>query len=125
MQTLIVDDSRAMRRILRQIVAPMGFEIHEAGDGVEGWEKFQALDDLELVLIDWNMPRMNGLELVKKIRENDEYQNIKLVMVTTETEPRQMARAMMAGVDEFLMKPFTSEMLIDKLQLIGVAMANN
>ena len=121
MQAIIVDDSRAMRRILRQIITPMGFEIDEAGDGVEGWEKLQEHSDVELMLVDWNMPRMDGLELVKKIRENDEYRNVKLVMVTTETEPGRMARAIMAGVDEFLMKPFTSDMLIEKLQLLGVS----
>jgi two-component system chemotaxis response regulator CheY len=121
MYALIIDDSRAMRRILRQIVEPLGFHILEAGDGQEGLERLEQYHpDIELTLVDWNMPVMNGLEFVKAVRAEDQYQQMKIAMVTTETEPAQMARALMAGVDEFVMKPFTSEILIEKLKLIGV-----
>jgi two-component system chemotaxis response regulator CheY len=121
MYALIIDDSRAMRRILRQIVEPLGFHILEAGDGQEGLERLEQYHpDVELTLVDWNMPVMNGLEFVKAVRGDDQYQQMKIAMVTTETEPAQMARALMAGVDEFVMKPFTSEILIEKLKLIGV-----
>ena len=121
MYALIIDDSRAMRRILRQIVEPLGFQIVEAGDGQEGLERLEQYHpDVELTLVDWNMPVMNGLEFVKAVRADDQYQQMKIAMVTTETEPAQMARALMAGVDEFVMKPFTSEILIEKLKLIGV-----
>jgi two-component system chemotaxis response regulator CheY len=111
-----------MRHILRKIVEPMGFQIAEAGNGLEGLERLNEIPNMELVLVDWNMPEMNGFEFVKAVRANPAYTGMKLVMVTTETEPSKMARALMAGVDEFLMKPFTSEMLLDKLQLIGVGM---
>lgn len=120
MHALIVDDSRAMRRILRQIVEPLGFEIAEAGHGLEGLQRLDEQPDTELALVDWNMPEMNGLEFVKAVRANPVYERMKLMMVTTETEPAKMARALMAGVDEFVMKPFTKEILLDKLQLIGV-----
>jgi two-component system chemotaxis response regulator CheY len=121
MYALIIDDSRAMRRILRQIVEPLGFRILEAGDGQEGLDRLsEHYPDVELTLVDWNMPVMNGLEFVKTVRADDQYQQMKIAMVTTETEPAQMARALMAGVDEFVMKPFTSEILIEKLRLIGV-----
>ena len=121
MYALIIDDSRAMRRILRQIVEPLGFHILEAGDGQEGLERLEQYHpDVELTLVDWNMPVMNGLEFVKAVRGDDQYQQMKIAMVTTETEPAQMARALMAGVDEFVMKPFTTEILIEKLKLIGV-----
>jgi two-component system chemotaxis response regulator CheY len=121
MYALIIDDSRAMRRILRQIVEPLGFRILEAGDGQEGLDRLsEHFPDVELTLVDWNMPVMNGLEFVKTVRADDQYQQMKIAMVTTETEPAQMARALMAGVDEFVMKPFTSEILIEKLRLIGV-----
>jgi two-component system chemotaxis response regulator CheY len=121
MYALIIDDSRAMRRILRQIVEPLGFHILEAGDGQEGLERLEQYHpDVELTLVDWNMPVMNGLEFVKAVRGDDQYQQMKIAMVTTETEPAQMARALMAGVDEFVMKPFTSQILIEKLKLIGV-----
>ena len=122
MRALIVDDSRAMRRILRQIVEPLGFEIAEAGHGIEALERLNENPQMELVLVDWNMPEMNGIEFVKVVRADPTNDRMKLVMVTTETEPSKMARALMTGVDEFLMKPFTPEMLIDKLHLIGVAL---
>lgn len=122
MHALIVDDSRAMRRILRQIVEPLGFEIAEAGHGLEGLQRLDEQPDTELALVDWNMPEMNGLEFVKAVRANSVYERMKICMVTTETEPAKMARALMAGVDEFVMKPFTKEILLDKLQLIGVQM---
>ena len=121
MRALIIDDSRAMRRILRGIVEPMGFEVSEAGNGKQGLEQLNQLEDVELVLVDWNMPEMNGLEFVQAVRSDDSRRDLKLVMVTTETEPAKMARAMMAGVDEFVMKPFTQDILVDKLRLIGVA----
>jgi two-component system chemotaxis response regulator CheY len=119
MQALIVDDSRAMRRILRTIVEPLGFEIEEAGHGIEGLHRLAERPDTELALVDWNMPEMDGIAFVKEVRANPAYQNLKLVMVTTETEPSKMARALMAGVDEFVMKPFTPDILLSKLQLIG------
>lgn len=121
MRALIIDDSRAMRRILRGIVEPLGFDVSEAGNGKQGLEQLNQLEDVELVLVDWNMPEMNGLEFVQAVRSDDSRRDLKLVMVTTETEPAKMARAMMAGVDEFVMKPFTQDILVDKLRLIGVA----
>ena len=121
MYALIIDDSRAMRRILRQLVQPLGFDILEAGDGQEGLDQLSAHpDEVEMTLVDWNMPVMNGLEFVKRVRSDAAYADMKLMMVTTETEPAQMARALMAGVDEFVMKPFTADILVEKLRLIGV-----
>lgn len=121
MYALIIDDSRAMRRILRQIVQPLGFNILEAGDGQEGLVQLSAhRDEVEMTLVDWNMPVMNGLEFVKRVRSDAAYADMKLMMVTTETEQAQMARALMAGVDEFVMKPFTADILVEKLRLIGV-----
>ncbi len=119
MPVLIIDDSRAMRRILKQIVEPLGFQTLEAGNGREGLAVLAAHEAVELCLVDWNMPEMNGLEFVQAVRSDDARRSLKLVMVTTETEPRQMARALLAGVDEFVMKPFTADILVDKLRLIG------
>ena len=123
MNALIIDDSRAMRRILGKIMKGLGFEILEAENGAQGLETFLAKSDMiEVTLVDWNMPVMNGLEFVEAVRDKNEFDTDKLVMVTTETEPARMARALMAGVDEFVMKPFTTEILIEKLKLIGVRM---
>ncbi len=120
MKALIIDDSRAMRRILKLIVGELGFETVEAENGREGLDQLRRFPETELVLVDWNMPEMNGLEFIEIIRSNPNYDELKLVMVTTETEPARMARALLAGVDEFVMKPFTAEVLVEKLQLIGV-----
>lgn len=122
MQTLIIDDSCAMRRILGEIMSELGFEITEAEHGRDGLERLLARPDAyEVVLVDWNMPEMNGVEFVVAVRERSELATQKIVMVTTEAEPGRVATALMAGVDEFVMKPFTKELLIDKLQLIGVS----
>ncbi|MFO1041249.1 MAG: response regulator [Planctomycetaceae bacterium] len=120
MKALIIDDSRAMRRILKLIVVQLGFETIEAENGREGLDQLRRFPETELVLVDWNMPEMNGLEFIEIIRSNPNYDDLKLVMVTTETEPTRMARALLAGVDEFVMKPFTADILVEKLQLIGV-----
>ena len=105
-------------------MSSLGFEIIEAENGKEGLEKFQEMsDDIGVALVDWNMPIMNGLEFVQAVRAQDQYSDHKLVMVTTETEPTRMARALMAGVDEFVMKPFTPDILEEKLKLIGVKTA--
>lgn len=122
MHALIIDDSRAMRRIITKIVSPFGFDILEAENGQEGLEILKATDNIEVVMVDWNMPVMNGLEFVKAVRAESRFLTQKIIMVTTETEPAQMARALMAGVDEFVMKPFTAEILLDKMKLIGVEM---
>lgn len=122
MHALIIDDSRAMRRILNRIIQPLGFDILEAANGQEGLDLLNRTNDVEVVLVDWNMPVMDGLEFVKAVRAIDRHRSTKIVMVTTETETAQMVRALMAGADEFVMKPFTSEILVGRLQHIGVRM---
>ncbi len=74
---------------------------------------------LRLILVDWNMPEMTGLEFVRAVRARPEFRPVRLLMVTTETEIEQMARALAAGADEYLMKPFTADALKDKLELLG------
>ncbi|MCA9214464.1 MAG: response regulator [Planctomycetales bacterium] len=120
MNALIVDDSKAMRGILRKIVRGLGFSTLEAGNGQEGLDQLHAHDDISLMLVDWNMPVMNGLELVRTVRSDKRFEPLRIVMVTTETEPARMVRALMSGVDEFVMKPFTRDILVEKLRLIGV-----
>ena len=123
MRALVIDDSKAMRRILKGIVEGLGFEVVEADNGATALDELRHGDEFEVALVDWNMPVMNGIEFVEEVRADSSYDRLKLVMVTTETEPARMARALMAGVDEFVMKPFSPEILIDKLKLIGVRFA--
>lgn len=119
MYALIVDDSRAMRMMIGRIVRSMGYQTIEAGDGVEALEVLAASETPRLILVDWNMPNMNGLELVQKIRCEPRYRDTTVVMVTTETEMDNMTRAIEAGADEYIMKPFTSESLAEKLEEVG------
>ena len=123
MKALLVDDSSAMRAILAAIVSELGFEVEEAEHGLEAIEYLELNDLPDVVLIDWNMPRMNGLELVEHIRAQAEYDGVRLVMVTSETEMDRIASALDAGADECLMKPFHAADLISKFQLIGLEAA--
>jgi two-component system chemotaxis response regulator CheY len=117
---LIVDDSRAMRTILGRIVAGLGFEVSQAGDGKQALVQLAAGPPPELVLVDWNMPEMNGYELICALRANPGYASIKIIMVTTETEVEHVSKALEAGANEYVMKPFTQEAMLEKLRLVGL-----
>lgn len=123
MKALVIDDSRAMRMMLRRIVSSVGFEVIEAGNGQEALEQLDAGHAPELCLIDWNMPVMNGLEFVQAVRQRADGRNITLMMVTTESENNQIVRALAAGAHEYLIKPFTPDALIDKLSMLGLLSA--
>jgi len=120
MRALVIDDSRTVRIIIRQALAEAGLEVVEAANGREGLDRLRAHDDVELILVDWNMPEMNGLEFVRAVRARREYDAVRIMMVTTETEQEQVTRALEAGANEYLMKPFTKEVLIAKLSLLDV-----
>lgn len=119
-KALIVDDSRAIRRILGSAVKNLGFEVCEAGNGRQALEALETAGEVRLMLVDWNMPEMNGLEFVTEVRRQDRYNGAKVMMVTTETAMDQMVRALDAGADEYIMKPFTEDAIRDKLRLLGV-----
>jgi two-component system chemotaxis response regulator CheY len=120
-RALVVDDSRAMRMILSKTLAQTGFEVVEAANGREALETMDREGaSIGLVLLDWNMPELSGIEVVEKLRSRSAFKGVRVVMVTTETEIEQMARALEAGADEYIMKPFTREAVEDKLRLIGV-----
>jgi two-component system chemotaxis response regulator CheY len=121
MRVILVDDSRAMRMILRRIVGQLGFEIMEAEDGQAALEAVTNSENVpDLALIDWNMPRMNGLELVCALRDDPRTRDMTLVMVTTEGEQSQIVRALAAGAHEYVIKPFTSDSMVEKLALLGL-----
>jgi len=121
-KALVVDDSRAVRMILSKTLRELGFEVREAGNGREAMEIMQVEKaTVQLVLADWNMPEMNGLELLRQLRRDPELSSLVVVMVTTETELGQMAAALEAGANEYVMKPFTRDILVEKLQMTGIA----
>jgi two-component system chemotaxis response regulator CheY len=120
MKALVVDDSRVMRLIIGKICKENGFEVIEAGNGQEALERLRATEgQIALALVDWNMPVMDGLSFVLAARAEATFAEMRLIMVTTENGAEQVTRAMEAGADEYLMKPFTKESLRDKLALLG------
>jgi len=116
MRILIVDDSSTMRRIIGNVVQQLGVakdDFDEAEDGVVAWKLFQDNNNYDVVLTDWNMPNMNGLELVKTIRTVDK--KIPIVMITTEGGKGEVITALKAGVNNYIVKPFSAEILKEKL----------
>jgi two-component system, chemotaxis family, chemotaxis protein CheY len=119
-KALIVDDSRAVRMILARSLREFGYEVGEAGDGKEALTVLEKdPNQYRLVLVDWNMPVMNGLELVEALRARPEFAALLIVMVTTETEVGHMITALDAGANEYVMKPFTRDILLSKLEMVG------
>ncbi len=120
MRGLIVDDSRAFRLIFAQIFNALGIETVHAANGREGLTQLERNPDIDLVLVDWHMPVMDGLEFITTVRGQRRYKHLRLMMVTTESRQEQIALAMRAGADEYVMKPFTKEVLIAKLSLLAI-----
>lgn len=119
MRAIVIDDSRAMRTILRRALTEAGFQVIEAGDGREALERIAASGPLDLALVDWNMPIMTGYELICEVRSRSEFDAMAIMMVTTETEIDQVKRALAAGANEYVMKPFDAAILREKLLLLG------
>ncbi|MEV7431645.1 MULTISPECIES: response regulator [unclassified Nocardioides] len=120
MQALIIDDSRAMRSILRRIVTGLGWTTAEAGDGQEALDLLEGGLVPDLCLIDWNMPVMDGYTFVQRVRAEQRWRDVTLMMVTTESEHGQIVRALAAGAHEYVIKPFTAEAIVEKLGLLGL-----
>ena len=127
MQAMVVDDSRAMRMLMGRLLKDIGFDVAEAGDGSEALDSLRERQagrhpdgPVQLALVDWNMPEMSGIELVEAVRSDPAFAGLRIVMVTTETELSQVCRALDAGADEYLMKPFTRDDVVGKLELLGL-----
>ena len=119
MKLLVVDDSSTMRRIIKNTLARIDYnDVVEAEDGVQAWTYLDQNEDIELLITDWNMPEMNGLELVKKIKADDRFSQIPIIMITTEGGKAEVITALKAGVNNYIVKPFTSQILKEKLALI-------
>jgi two-component system chemotaxis response regulator CheY len=120
-KALVVDDSRAIRGILKRMLGEYGFEVLQASDGVEGLRALEGeAADISLLCVDYNMPNMNGIELLRNMRANSRFKNLPAIMITTETHLSSMVAAFEAGANEYIMKPFTVEMLAEKLRIVGV-----
>jgi two-component system, chemotaxis family, chemotaxis protein CheY len=120
-KALIVDDSKAIRMILGRILRELGYEVCEAADGKDALKVIESEKAaVQLVLADWNMPEMNGLDLIKHLRHNPELASLKVIMVTTETEVDHIVSALEAGANEYVMKPFTKDIIRGKLEMVGI-----
>ncbi len=120
MRVLVIDDSRAMRSILSAILADLQFEVEAVEDAEHAASLLRDDHGFGLALVDWNLPGMSGLDLVRAIRSDPQHSEIRLMMVTTETELHRVRKALEAGADEYIMKPFDKEMLREKLALLGI-----
>ena len=121
MKALVIDDSRAIRRSLVKTLKELDIEVVEAGHGQEALDKLAAGEEVDLIMVDWNMPEMNGYDFIVAVRAQDKFSEVPIMMVTTESEMSQMTRAIEAGATEYLMKPFTKEMIAEKLDLMGIS----
>lgn len=120
MRALVIDDSRAMRRIVSRILKDAGYEVVEAEHGQDALDRLADGPLPELACIDWNMPVMDGLEFVVSVRKNPAWRSMTMMMVTTEGEQDRIVRALAAGAHEYLIKPFTPDAMRDKLELLGL-----
>ena len=119
MHALVVDDSKTIRLLLREQLKDLGFEVTEANDGRHALSSLKKMTQVDLVLVDWNMPEMDGIAFVRAVRAESTYTTLPMMMVTTNDELTQVSKALEAGVNEYIMKPFTTEILREKLQLLG------
>ena len=119
-RTLVVDDSRVIRTIVGRALQELGFQFIEASNGQDGLEKLAQGELPAVVMIDWNMPELNGIEMVKTVRANPAWADVRLIMITRENEIERVQTALEAGADEYIMKPFTKEMIQEKLDILGI-----
>lgn len=117
---LVIDDSRAMRIMLSDSMRSMGFDVDEAEDGSAAIFRLDDGRPRDVALVDWNMPVMNGLEFIRAVRADSRFSSMRLLVITSETESEQVMMALAAGADEYLMKPFTRETLMGKLEMLGL-----
>lgn len=120
-RALVVDDSKVMRLLLAKVLTQAGFTaIDHAGDGSAGLAALAERPDTAVALVDWNMPTMTGIEMVEAVRADERLSRVRLVMVTTESEAAHVERAMAAGVHGYVVKPFTTEAILDALRRAGL-----
>ena len=120
MRALVVDDSPPARLHVGRMLADLGFEVYEAGHGGEALKVLTGLGPVELVVLDWNMPVMDGLEFLKGLRADRAYDQVLVVMATGNSDVSSIGTALQAGANEYVMKPFSREIIAEKLHVLGV-----
>jgi two-component system chemotaxis response regulator CheY len=119
-RVLVVDDMQSMRKLVMSICKEIGFtDVAEAADGEKAWAIINtAPQPIQLVISDWNMPHLTGLDLLKRVRADKRYANTPFLLVTAESEAAQVKEAVLAGVDNYIVKPFNAQTLTDKLEVV-------
>jgi len=120
MRVLLIDDSRTHRMIIGKMLREIGMAVIEASNGLEALERIKRNPDVELMLVDWNMPVMDGFEFIRAVRAQTAYDAVRILMVTSEAQGEQVTKALSAGANEYLMKPFNKDVLMAKLSLLDV-----
>ena len=120
MRVLIVDDSVTMRHLLQSVVATLQAETVEATDGRQALKILADQWPFDVALVDWDMPVMNGIEFVKSVRADSRFNGLKIMMVTADNSMEGVGKAINSGADDYLMKPLTGQMVIDKLRVLGL-----
>jgi two-component system chemotaxis response regulator CheY len=120
-RVLLIDDSRTARAMLKRIFAELGdWDVIEAENGQDALDALEKVDSVDLACIDWNMPVMNGLEFISQAKKRTRMKGTWMIMVTSETEMSNMYKAMTAGANEYVMKPYTKEVILAKLDMMGL-----
>lgn len=119
MRTLVIDDSPPARKHVGSMLADLGFEVYDAEEGGEGFQRLLALGTVDIVILDWNMPGMDGLAFLKQLRASEKYNDVLVVMATSNSDLASVRIALEAGANEYMMKPFSVDDLKDKLQILG------
>ncbi len=120
MKALVVDDARVARKMVGRMLQELGFETYEAEDGRDALSKLDPNDPPTALITDWNMPVMDGAQLAKAVRSLDAFKHIPILMISSESDPRRVAKALLAGVDEYLFKPVDTQMIRERLEIMGV-----
>jgi len=119
MRALVVDDSLTIRREVGRMLADLGFEVYEAGNGANAFDVITRLGPVELVVLDWNMPDTDGLWFLRHLRQEPAFREVLVVMATSVSQIDSVRQALVEGASEYMMKPFTKEDLWGKLQILG------
>jgi two-component system, chemotaxis family, chemotaxis protein CheY len=120
MHALVVDDSDVIRKILTAYLQKLGFQVTSAVNGREALDQLHRMERADVALVDWNMPEMDGITFLREVRADVNYDGLPVMMVTTNSELQHVSQALEAGANEYIMKPFTADMLKEKLELLGV-----
>ncbi|MEM7324642.1 MAG: response regulator [Actinomycetota bacterium] len=124
MLALVVDDARVARKMVAKMVESLGFEVITAEHGEDALSKLDQENPPDAIVTDWNMPVMDGVEFAKQVRITAAFSNVPILMISSEADPRRVAKALLSGVDEYLFKPVDAAMIRERLEVMGVYTAS-